>query len=120
MVAARDGEVEVARGEREQLLWELGTAEQARDLLKELERRLKGRERRDPEQLLARLDRLAGSLPDGHNVRLLIESAAGSARAHGSGRAGSAVSRSRSVVEGRISWLGGVLSRLDAFSQMDA
>lgn len=69
----------------------------------------------DLENHLARLDRLAGSLPEGHNVRLLIESAVGSARARDARKAGSDVSRSRSAVEGRISTLlQGTIGGLDA------
>lgn len=70
--------------------------------------------RPDLENHLARLDRLAGSLPEGHNVRLLIESAVGSARARDARKAGSDVSRSRSAVEGRISTLQGTIGSLDA------
>jgi fructose-1,6-bisphosphatase/inositol monophosphatase family enzyme len=118
-VAQTDGEVVVTQGRREQLVQELRTAERARDLLTELERRLKEENRPELEQQLTQLDRLAESLPEGHNVRLLVESAAGSARTRGARRAGSAASRSRSVVEGRISTLRGTISRQDALSRLD-
>jgi hypothetical protein len=108
------------QGRREQLVEEIRTAERARDLLAGLERRLKGKDRADLEEYLGRLERLAGSLPEGHTVRLLVESAAGSARARGAGYAGSAASRSRSKTEGRISTLWGILSREDALANMDA
>lgn len=104
---------------REQLVEEIRKAEQARDLLTELERRLKEEKSPELEQHLAQLDRLAQSLPEGHNVRLLVESAVGSARTRGARRAGSATSRSRSKTEGRISTLRGTLSRQDAFSRLD-
>ena len=66
---------------REQLVEEIRIAERARGLL-------------------AGLERLAGSLPEAHPVRLLAESAVGSARVRGAGYAGSAASRSRSKTEG--------------------
>jgi hypothetical protein len=46
----------------------------------------------------------------------LVESAVRSARARGAGYAGSAASRSRSKTKGRLSWLRGSLSRLEAFA----
>ena len=106
--------------QREQLVEEIRTAERARDLLARLERRLKERDRSDLEEHLGRLDQLAGSLPEAHTVRLLVESAVRSARARGAGYAGSAASRSRSKTEGRISTLRGMLERQDAFASMDA
>ena len=117
--AQTDGEVTAMQGRREQLIEELRKSEQARDLLRELERRLKGEDRPDLERHLTQLDGLAEGLPEPHSVRLLIESAVGSARARGARKAGSDVSRSRSVIEGRISTLGGTISRLDALSSMD-
>jgi hypothetical protein len=105
---------------REQLVEEIRIAERARDLLAGLERRLKDKDRAYLENHLTQLDRLAGSLPEGHIVRLLVEEAAGIARARGAGYAGSAVSRSRSKTEGRLSTLRGLLSRQDAFASMDA
>ncbi len=108
------------RGRRERLVEEIRTAERARDLLTELERRLKEEKSPELEQHLAQLDRLAQSLPEAHTVRLLVESAVGSARTRGAGYAGSAASRSRSKTEGRISTLRGSLSREDALAGMDA
>jgi hypothetical protein len=105
---------------REQLVEEIRTAERALDLLAGLERRLKQRDRSELEEHLGHLARLAGSLPEEHPVRLLVESAVWSARARGAGYAGSAASRSRSKTEGRLSTLRGSLSRLDAFARMDA
>ena len=90
---------------------ELRTQERARDLLKELERRLKGEVRPDLEQHLTQLDELAGSFPEAHVARLLIESAVGFARTARSARASSDVSRSRSGIEGEISTLRGHLER---------
>lgn len=121
-MAQTDGEVAdvQGRGYREQLVEEIRQAERARDLLKDLERRLKDKGGGDPEHQLAQLDRLAQSLPEDHPVRLDVESAVGSARAHRPRKAGSDVSRSRSVTEGRISHLHGTLGHLDAFSGMDA
>ena len=105
---------------REQLVEEIRIAEQARDLLTGLERRLKERDRSDLEELLGRLERLAGSLPKAHTVQMLVESAVRSARTRGAGYAGSAASRSRSKTEGRLSTLRGSLRRLEAFAGMDA
>jgi hypothetical protein len=85
---------------REQLVEEIRIAERARDLLAGLERRLKERDRSNLEKLLGRLERLAGSLPEAHTVRLLAEEAVRSARTRGAGYVGSAVSRSRSKTEG--------------------
>ena len=105
---------------REQLVEEIRIAERGRDLLAGLERRLKERDRSDLEEHLGRLERLAGSLPEAHTVRLLVESAIRSAKTRGAGYAGSAASRSRSKTEGRISTLRGILSRQDAFARIDA
>jgi hypothetical protein len=105
---------------REQLVEEIRTAERARDLLAVLERRLKERDRKDLEEHLGHLERLAGSLPEAHPVRQLVESAVRAARARGAGYAGSAASRARSKTEGRLSTLRGSLSRLEAFASMDA
>ena len=106
--------------QRERLVEELGTAKRARELLAGLEWRLKNRDRADLENYLRRLDRLAGSLPEGHVVRLVVENAAAHARARGAGRAGSVASRSRSKTEGRISTLRGILERQNAQASMDA
>jgi hypothetical protein len=105
---------------REQLVEEIRTAERARELLAGLERRLKERDRSDLEEHLGRLDQLAGSLPEAHPVRLLVDSAVKAATTRGAGYAGSAASRSRSKTEGRISTLRGILERQDAFASMDA
>jgi hypothetical protein len=115
-----DWEVSAVHEQRERLVEEIRTAERARDLLVGLERRLKQRDRKDLEEHLGHLERLAGSLPEVHPVRLLVESAVGTARTRGAGYAGSAASRSRSKTEGRLSTLRGSLSRLDAFARMDA
>jgi hypothetical protein len=105
---------------REQLVEEIRTAQRALELLAGLERRLKERDRSDLEEHLGHLERLAGSLPEAHPVRLLVEGAVRSARARGAGYAGSAASRSRSKTEGRLSTLRGSLSRLEAFASIDA
>ena len=105
---------------REQLVEEIRTAERARDLLAGLERRLKERDRSDLEEHLGRLDQLAGSLPEAHTVRPLVDSAVKATTTRGAGYAGSAASRSRSKTEGRISTLRGILERQDAFASMDA
>jgi hypothetical protein len=105
---------------RKQLVEEIRTAERARELLAGLERRLKEKDRSDLEEHLGHLERLAGSLPEAHTVRLLADSAVRSARTRGAGYAGSAASRSRSKTEGRLSTLRGSLSRLDAFAGRDA
>jgi hypothetical protein len=105
---------------REQLVEEIRIAERARDLRAGLERRLKERDRSDLEEHLGQLERLAGSLPEDHIVRLLVEDAAETARVRGAGYAGSAASRSRSKTEGRLSTLRGRLSRHDALAGMDA
>ena len=94
---------------REQLAERLRNAERARDLLKDLERRLKHEDRPELEGSLARLDRLAQPLPEADRVRWFIESAAGSARSRDARKAGTEVSRSRSAIEGEISTLRGTL-----------
>jgi hypothetical protein len=104
----------------ERLVEELRIAERARELLAELEWHLKNRKRADLENHLRQLDQLAGSLPEGHVVRLVVENAAAHARARGAGKAGSVASRSRSKTEGRVSTLQGILDRQDAFASMDA
>ncbi len=96
---------------REQMTERLRNAEQAQDLLTELERRLKKEDGPELERLLSRLDQLAQPLPEADRIRWFIESAAGSARARRAGRAGTDVSRSRSAVEGEISTLRGTLER---------
>lgn len=115
-----DREASAVHEQRERLVEEIRTAERARELLVGLERRLKQRDRKDLEEHLGHLERLAGSLPEAHPVRLLVESAVGTARTRDARHAGSAASRSRSKSEGRLSTLRGSLSRLDAFARMDA
>jgi hypothetical protein len=87
---------------REQLLKELRIAEQARDLLRELEHNLS--EEKGPEDAAQerRLEQLAQSLPEAHIVRLVIESALGPSEVGN-------VSRARSAIEGDISTLQGAL-----------
>lgn len=98
--------------EREQMVEELRKQEQARDLLREAERRLgpKGPDSPELEDQLTQLERLAESLPEDHMARLLIESAVGSARGREARKSGSDISRARSAIEGRISTLRGALS----------
>jgi hypothetical protein len=96
---------------REQMTERLRNAEQARDLLTELERRLKEEDGPELESLLSQLDQLAQPLPEADRIRWYIESAAGSARVGRPGKAGTEVSRSRSAVEGEISTLRGTLDR---------
>jgi hypothetical protein len=119
-VAITDREVGAVQERREQLVEEIRIAERARNLLAGLERRLKERDRSELEEHLGHLERLAGSLPETHTVRMLVEGAVRSARARGAGYAGSAASRSRSKTEGRISTLRGILEREDALASMDA
>lgn len=95
----------------EQLAERLRNAEQARDLLVNLERCLKDEDGPELERSLAQLDRLAQSLPEADRVRWFVESAAGPARARDARKAGTEVSRSRSAVEGEISTLRGTLER---------
>jgi len=96
---------------REQVVERLRNAEQARDLLTELERRLKKEDGPELERLLSQLDQLAQPFPEADRIRWFIESAAGSARAGRAAKAGTAVSRSRSAIEGEISTLRGSLDR---------
>jgi hypothetical protein len=101
----------------QQMLEELRKAEQARDLLSELERRLSAGNT-DLQNLLGQLEQLGQSLPQSDPIRLLIEDALGAARTGDSIKAGSDVSRSRSAIEGEISSLlqgaiQGVQARLD-------
>jgi hypothetical protein len=87
---------------REQLLQELRTAEQARDLPRELERLLQEENHREARRYENQLERLAQSLPEGHGVRLLIESAIGPEMV-------GSVSRARSILEGEVWSLRGAL-----------
>jgi hypothetical protein len=89
------------------MLEELRKEERARDLLRELECRLKGEDRSELEDHLTQLERLAESWPEAHIVRLRIERAVGSVRTRDAIRAGSDVSRSRSAIEGEIMTLRG-------------
>ena len=92
----------------EQMLEELRKAEQARDLMSEVERRLSAGNT-DLENLLRQLEQLGQSLPQSDPIRLLIEEAVGAARTRDSIKAGSDVSRSRSAMEGEISSLRGAI-----------
>jgi hypothetical protein len=92
----------------EQMLEELRKAEQARDLMSEVERRLSAGNT-DLENLLRQLEQLGQSLPQSDPIRLLIEDAVGAARTRDSIKAGSDVSRSRSAIEGEISSLRGAI-----------
>ena len=93
---------------RGQLVERLRKAEQARDLLRELERLLK-EDSPELERTLKQLDRLAQPLPEADRIRWFIESAVGSARADRAGKAGTDVSRSRSAIEGELSTLRGTI-----------
>ena len=97
----------------EQMLEELGKAEQARDLISEVERRLSAGNA-DLENLLRQLEQLEQSLPESDPIRLLIEDAVGAARSGDSIKAGSDVSRSRSAIEGEISSLRGAIQGVQA------
>ncbi len=94
---------------RGQLVERLRKAEQARDLLRELERLLKEEDSPELERTLKQLDRLAQPLPEADRIRWFIESAVGSARADRSAKAGTDVSRSRSAIEGELSTLRGTI-----------
>ena len=99
----------------EQMVEELRKAEQARDLLSEVERRLAGGDS-EPEGPLRQLEQLTQSLPAPDPIRQLIESAVGSARTRSSIKAGSDVSRSRSSIEGEISTLQGAIQGIQGRS----
>jgi hypothetical protein len=101
---------------REQMVEELRKAKLARDLLSELERRLKEENNTELEGYLTQLEQLAQSYPEEHTTRLLIESAVGSARTRRTGISSSDVSRSRSSIEGEISTLGGATRSVEARS----
>jgi hypothetical protein len=87
---------------REQLPEKLRRAEQERDLLRELEHNLSEENRPELESQLTQLEQLAQSYPEGHSVRLLLESAVRSELVGD-------VSRARSAIEGEISTLQGAL-----------
>ena len=101
----------------QQMLEELGKAEQAQALLSELERRLSAGNA-DLENLLRQLEQLGQSLPQSDPIRLLIEDAVGAARTRDSIKAGSDVSRSRSAIEGEISSLRGAIQGVQARSEL--
>jgi len=88
---------------REQLLQELRKAARARELLSELECLLKKENHPELERNLRQLKQLAQSLPEGHIVRLLIESAIRPERM-------GSIRRARSALEGRVSTLRGALN----------
>ncbi len=98
---------------REEIVQELRKAEQAHQLLGEVEGRLAAGNT-GMEELLRELEQLGRSLPEGDSIRLLIESAVGSARTRGSMKAGSEVARSRSAIGGEISSLRGAIQGIDA------
>ena len=99
----------------EQMLEELRKAEQARDLLSEVERRLSAGNT-ELESLLTQLEQLGQSLPEPDPIRLLIVGAVEAARTRDSIKAGSDVSRSRSAIEGEISSLRGAIQGVQARS----
>ena len=111
MATRTDREVGTVQDRLEQMTEELRKLEEARDLLREVEGRLRRGGGPEVEDRLTRLERLAGSWPEGHMARLLVESAVGSARAYRAGKAYSDVSRSRSAIEGEISTLRGEVNR---------
>jgi hypothetical protein len=98
---------------RDEMVKELRKAEQAHQLLSEVERRLAG-ENTGVEELLSQLEQLERSLPEDDSIRLLIGSAVGSARTRSSMKAGSEVARSRSVIGGEISRLRGTIEGIDS------
>jgi hypothetical protein len=97
----------------EQMLEELRKAEQARELMSEVERRLSAGNT-DLENLLRQLEQLGQSLAESDPIRLLIEEAVGAARTRDSIKSGSDVSRSRSAIEGEISSLRGAIQGVQA------
>ena len=97
---------------REDMVQELRKAEQAHKLLSEVERRLGGGNT-ELGELLRQLEQLGRSLPEEDSIRLLIESAVGSARTRSSMKAGSEVARSRSMIEGEVSSLRGAIQGID-------
>ena len=98
----------------EQMIEELRKAEQARDLLSELERRLAAGDQTQLESYLRHLEQVEQSLPEPDPIRLLIEDAVGSARTRDALKATSEVSRSRSSIEGEISTLQGAIQSIQA------
>jgi hypothetical protein len=110
---ANDREVGDMSVPLEQMLEELRKAEQARDLMSEVERRLRAGNT-DLQNLLSQLEQLGQSLAESDPIRLLIEDAVGAARTRDSIKAGSDVSRSRSAIEGEISSLRGAIEGVQA------
>jgi hypothetical protein len=98
----------------EQMIEELRKAEQAHDLLSELERRLAAGDQAELERYLTHLEQIEQALPEPDPLRLLIEDAVGSVRAHDAIKATSDVSRSRSAIEGEISTLRGAIQSIQA------
>jgi hypothetical protein len=90
--------------QREQLLQELRKAAQARELLSELECLLKEENHPDLGRCLRQLKQLAPSLPEGHIVRLLIESAIRPEMVGSIGRARSALERKVSTLRGALNY----------------
>jgi hypothetical protein len=88
---------------RGQLLQELRKAAQARELLSELECLLKEENHPELGRRQRQLKQVAQSLPEGHIVRLLIESAIRPERV-------GSVRRARSALEGKVSTLRGALN----------
>jgi uncharacterized protein (UPF0216 family) len=88
--------------QREHLLEELRKAQQALTLLKELEPHLTDRKGKELDSHVRALKQLAQSLPEGHIVRWVIESALEPSNV-------GTVSRARSAIEGEISTLQGAL-----------
>ena len=97
----------------QQMLEELRKAEQARELMSEVERRLSAGNT-DLQNLLRQLEQLGQSLAESDPIRLLIEEAVGAARTGDSIKAGSDVSRSRCAMEGEISSLRGAIEGVQA------
>jgi hypothetical protein len=98
---------------REEIVQELRKAEQAHELVSEVERRLAGGNT-GLEEPLRQLERLGQSLPEADSIRLLIESAVGSARTRSPIKTGSEVANSRSAIGGEISSLRGTIQGIDA------
>ena len=111
MATRTDREAGTVQDRLEQMTEELRKLEEARDLLQEVEGRLRRGGGPEVEDRLGRLERLGESFPEGHMARLLIESAVGNGRDHRAGKAYSEVSRTRSAVEGEISTLRGMVNR---------
>ena len=114
---ANDREVGDMSVPLEQMLEELRKAEQARDLMSEVERRLSAGNT-DLQNLLSQLEQLGQFLPETDPIRLLIEEAVEAARTRDSIKAGSDVSRSRSAIEGEISSLRGAIQGVQARSDL--